>query len=74
MGEPQTVADMDGDNDYILVTGSFEVQEILSHAGYSHGELTGVGLFVRSEHGEYTDIFSFVGNTAYLHKRLTRRL
>ena len=74
MGEAQTVADMNEENDYTLVTGAFEVQQILSHAGYSDDELTGVGLFVRSENGEYTDIFSFVGNVPYLHKRLTRRL
>jgi hypothetical protein len=66
----ETVEDVP--DDYTLITGSFEVQKVLDHCGYVHGECTGVGLLVRTDEGAYTDVLAFEGNVPYLYKSVER--
>jgi hypothetical protein len=70
----QTEADRveDVPDNYTLITGSFEVQHVLGQCGYEHGERTGVGLFVRTNDGAYTDVLAFEGCVPRLRKSVER--
>lgn len=68
--EIETVADVP--DEYSLVVGAYERDQILEHANvdpddYSHGQL-----FVTTDEGEYDNILFFPGQTPYLDKDVTR--
>lgn len=65
------IADLQDRNDLVLITDSQNVADILESIGEFNCMNDGVGLLVKAEDGEYTEIYQFVG-VPYLYKTVWR--
>jgi hypothetical protein len=67
-----TVSDIPDKGPWELVTGSHEKAHIIRHIGKDPEDYAHMGLFVKVENADYTEVWAFSGNVPYLYKRVSR--